>query len=107
MKLLFLTVLSLSLYSSVYCQANTTLSNLVSPTAVNQTVQPKATNSYNLGSSSLSWKDLYLRGHVYLDGTRFLSNAPAPVPSMPLVARMRAIPSKQVSTIRPSAITPF
>ena len=76
MKQLFLTSFVLCTTIAVFSQANTQLSNLVSPTAVNQTLQPKVTNTSNLGSSSLSWKDLYLRGYVYLDGTRFLSNAP-------------------------------
>jgi trimeric autotransporter adhesin len=61
-------------------QANTKLSNLVAPTAVNADLLPGTTNTRSLGSSNLSWKNLYLRGDAYLDGTRFLSNAPG-VPS--------------------------
>lgn len=56
--------------------ANTSLSNLVSPTAINQHLLPQTTKLYDLGSSSLSWRNLYLRDDIYLDGTRFVSNAP-------------------------------
>jgi hypothetical protein len=59
----------------LHSQANQTLSNLTSPTAVNITLLPNSTNTKNLGSSGLSWKNLYLRGDIYLDGARFVSNA--------------------------------
>jgi trimeric autotransporter adhesin len=60
--------------------ANTALSNLATTTAVNADLLPGTTNTRSLGSSNFSWKNLYLRGDVYLDGTRFVSNAPG-VPS--------------------------
>ena len=41
--------------------ANTTLSNLTSPTAINQDLLPATTNLYNLGSSSLVWAASYVR----------------------------------------------
>ena len=53
--------------------ANTSLSNLVSPTAVNVNLLPSANNTKNLGSSTVGWKNLYLGGSVYLGGVRFLS----------------------------------
>jgi len=54
-------------------QANTELSNLVSPTRINQHLLPNTDNIRNLGSANRSWKDLYLDGSVYLSGLRFLS----------------------------------
>lgn len=59
-----------------HSQANTKLSNLVSPTAVNQHLLPNTTYTKDLGSATLSWRNIYLRGDLYLDGTRFVSNAP-------------------------------
>src|SRR4051794_14416847 len=49
-------------------QANQKLSNLTSPTAVNQSLQPGTNNSINLGSSTLQWKNLYLHDGLYLNG---------------------------------------
>lgn len=54
--------------------ANTALSNLISPTSVNQTLFPSSDNALDLGSSSKSWKNIYLDGSVYLNSIRFLSN---------------------------------
>jgi hypothetical protein len=64
----FLLILS---ESQLYAQANKSLSNLTSPTAINQSLLPGINNSINLGSSSKSWKDLYLSGDIYIDGNRF------------------------------------
>src|SRR6266542_4036758 len=55
-------------------QANRELSNLVSPTKVNQSLLPNNDNTRNLGSATRSWKDVYLDGSLYLAGLRFLSN---------------------------------
>jgi trimeric autotransporter adhesin len=55
-------------------QANTKLSNLVPPTAINADLLPGTTNSRELGSSGLSWRNLYLAGDIFLDGNRFLHN---------------------------------
>jgi hypothetical protein len=55
----------------LYSQANVTLSNLTSPTAVNVSLLPGTDNTRNLGSSSKSWKDIYLDGDIYVDGNRF------------------------------------
>jgi len=49
-------------------QANKTLSNLTSPTAVNQSLLPGTNNTINLGSSSLRWKNLNLGNALYLKG---------------------------------------
>lgn len=61
---------------SVSGYANKALSNLTAPTAVNVDLLPNATNTRYLGSATLAWKDLYLRGYVNLDAKRFVSNAP-------------------------------
>jgi trimeric autotransporter adhesin len=76
MKQFFLTYALLCLSAIALSQANTKLSNLVAPTAVNASLIPGTTNLRDLGSSTLSWKDAYLRGYLYLDGERFVSNAP-------------------------------
>ncbi len=49
--------------------ANTTLSNLVSPTAANQDILPNATNLRSLGSGSLLWKDVNLFNLKFSDGS--------------------------------------
>ena len=45
-------------------QANTSLSNLTSPTAVNVNLLPNNSNR-NLGSSNKAWKNLYVDGKNY------------------------------------------
>lgn len=76
MRLSLTALLVLGTGTLAYTQANTKLSNLVSPVAVNQHLLPNTTNTKDLGTSTYSWKDQYLRGYVYLDGTRFVSNYP-------------------------------
>jgi trimeric autotransporter adhesin len=76
MKPFFFTAILLCLSAIGYSQANTKLSNLVAPTTVNASLVPNTTATKDLGTSTLAWKDQYLRGYVYLDGTRFVSNAP-------------------------------
>ena len=68
-------LLSLMCYTLLTCctinsnaQANKTLSNLTSPTAVNQSLLPGTTNSINLGSTSLRWKNIHLGNALYLKG---------------------------------------
>ncbi len=74
----FITLLnSLCIATIAFGQANTKLSNLVSPTAVNQHLSPSSNNTKDLGYTTYSWRNLYLRGDVYLDGIRFVSNGPA------------------------------
>ncbi|HYK44483.1 MAG TPA: tail fiber domain-containing protein [Parafilimonas sp.] len=48
---------------------NTTLSNLKTPTAVNQSLLPGTTNSIDLGSSSMMWRNAYLSGNVGIGTT--------------------------------------
>jgi hypothetical protein len=47
-------------------QANTSLSNLIAPTAVNVPLLPQGDNNKNLGSAGKSWKNLYVDGNSYL-----------------------------------------
>jgi hypothetical protein len=51
-----------------HAQANQQLSNLTSPTAINQSLQPGTNNAVNLGSSTRQWKYLYLHDRIYLNG---------------------------------------
>ncbi len=46
--------------SSFGSAANTTLSNLVSPTSINQALLPSAGGTKDLGTASSFWRDLYL-----------------------------------------------
>lgn len=47
-------------------QANTDLSNLTSPTKINESLIPKGDSSKNLGSPAKSWRNLYVDGRSYL-----------------------------------------
>ncbi|MCW3110028.1 MAG: hypothetical protein JWQ09_4534, partial [Segetibacter sp.] len=53
--------------------ANTTLSNLAAPTAVNVDLLPATNASNDLGSSSFNWKDIFYSGDIVLQGNRFIS----------------------------------
>jgi hypothetical protein len=76
MKIKFLPIASCMLFTSyaVDCHAqaaNRTLSNLNSPTAVNQSLIPGTNNIINLGSggrSGLNWNNIYLGNALYLKG---------------------------------------
>ena len=49
--------------------ANQELSNLTSPTAINQHLKPDSDNSRDLGDgASLNWRDLFASGIAYVDG---------------------------------------
>src|SRR6266536_2991907 len=67
-------LLTSSFLQTANAQANTQLSNLVSPTKVNQNLLPNTDNTRNLGSGTRAWKDIYLDGSLYLTGLRLLSN---------------------------------
>ena len=51
---------------------NTTNTNLANPTAIHHHLLPGKTNLYNLGTTEKAWRNLYLRGGLYLDGFRFI-----------------------------------
>lgn len=73
MKKMLLSLVITGMAMHAFSQANTALSNL-SSTAINQSLFPGTDNSTNLGSSSKSWKDIYVDGSLYLDGQKFLSD---------------------------------
>ncbi|HEX5150936.1 MAG TPA: tail fiber domain-containing protein [Parafilimonas sp.] len=68
------TIIFIAITSLSYGQANTTLSNLVSPTAVNQSLIPNNNNGRDLGSAGKSWRSLYIDSNVYLRDVRFIHN---------------------------------
>jgi trimeric autotransporter adhesin len=49
-----------------YSQANTTLSNLVAPTAVNQSLLPNTANTRDLGSAARRWRLFYFDSAIYM-----------------------------------------
>src|SRR4051812_13055983 len=51
-----------------HAQANQKLSNLTSPTAVNQSLLPKSNGVQDLGSSTKQWSSLYLSDSLFLSG---------------------------------------
>ncbi len=54
--------------------ANKALSNLTSPTAVNQSLIPGSDSTIDLGSLSKQWKTVHLAESLSLDGTIFMHN---------------------------------
>src|SRR5689334_21888009 len=74
MKFLFLFA-AIAACSNLFAQANTKLSNLSSPTAINVTLLPRTTANKDLGSSSFQWRNLSLSGSIFKGSKRFLSNA--------------------------------
>jgi hypothetical protein len=63
------------LYTSLNAQtsANTSLSNLTSPTKVNITLQPDKDNKRDLGSLNKAWRNLCLDSAIYIDSVRFIA----------------------------------
>lgn len=49
-------------------QVDKSLSNLASPTAINQSLLPIINNAKDLGSITFSWKDIYLSNHLFMNG---------------------------------------
>ena len=75
-KIFILVFVSMILISLAHSQnANKTLSNLTSPIAINADLLPGNSNSVSLGSNSKTWKTIYVKGNLYLDGEKFISNA--------------------------------
>lgn len=71
-KKLFFSLIIAVAATQAFGQANTSLSNLVNPTAINVSLVPQSFNSKNLGSSSKTWKDLYVDGVIYRQGDSWL-----------------------------------
>lgn len=67
---LYLAFMTLTTFGflKINAQSNKSLSNLTSPTAVNQSLLPSTNNTADLGSSALGWRNLYLSNHLYLKG---------------------------------------
>ncbi len=65
-KYLLLGVCVTTVSLQAMAQANTNLSNLTAPTAVNVGLLPQGDSSKNLGSAAKSWRDLYVDGRSYL-----------------------------------------
>lgn len=66
-KLFFFGILFVT-YTAAFSQANQTLSNLTSPTAVNKDIIAGADGTLDLGSKNFSWRNLYLKTGIYLKG---------------------------------------
>ena len=56
-----------------YAQANQSLSNLTSPTAVNVSLWPDKDHKRDLGNMNKSWRNLYLDTAIYIEGHRFIA----------------------------------
>ena len=54
--------------------ANQSLSNLIAPTAINVSLQPNMDNLVDLGSGTNAWKDSYIKGNFFLNGSKFVSH---------------------------------
>jgi hypothetical protein len=76
-KLFYYSIIALACFAAnikIFAQsANTTLSNLTSPTKVNANLLPDKDKTRNLGSATKGWRNLYLDSAVYLNGVKFIS----------------------------------
>jgi hypothetical protein len=63
-------VIALAFTGNAQKKANTFLSNLTNPTAINHSLSPAASSSINLGSSSKKWKNIFLSGTVHSDSIK-------------------------------------
>ncbi len=67
LSLILFRIIIVSMFTgNAYSQANTNLSNLVSPISINQHLLPNADNVLDLGSATRSWRFVYLDSQVYL-----------------------------------------
>lgn len=58
--------------ADLHSQANTSLSNLATPTAVNTHLLPGTNAARDLGSSSLNWRSIYFSDTIFLRGYKFI-----------------------------------
>lgn len=70
---LFLAVSLFCAQQNICAQANTNLSNLTAPTAVNVNLLPGGDSLKNLGSETKSWKDIYFSGSIFSKGLRVIN----------------------------------
>ena len=66
-------MIALAFHNKSNAQANKSLSNLTSPTAVNVSLLPDRAYKHDLGMVNKSWGDLYIDSVIYFHGARFLS----------------------------------
>jgi trimeric autotransporter adhesin len=73
-KLYMAALITISLFfcQQIFSQANTALSNLVSPTAVNRDLSPGSNNTLNLGVGATNWKNIYIGSLYYLKNLRIM-----------------------------------
>jgi hypothetical protein len=74
-KVGLIAALILTFSQKVKAQANTTLSNLTPPTAINADLLPNTTNTKSLGASTRNWRTIYLSGDIIKGSSRFISSA--------------------------------
>ncbi|HVX25824.1 MAG TPA: tail fiber domain-containing protein [Parafilimonas sp.] len=63
LSLCFIAIVSKAQY------ANTALSNLTSPTKINVNLLPSKDSSFSLGNNTKSWKNLFIKGKIYISDT--------------------------------------
>ena len=61
-------LLLLNMLNNADAQANRSMSNLIAPTAINQSLLPNSSNTKDLGNSTLGWRDIYIANSLYLKG---------------------------------------
>jgi trimeric autotransporter adhesin len=71
--LIAILILLIALTSVFGQNANTQLSNLNATTNINSVLQPNASGTLDLGTSTRPWRDLYFTRDLYLGGNRYLS----------------------------------
>ena len=100
---LLMMLLAICINVKSFSQANTSLSNLVAPTSVNQDLLPNGDNTHNLGAAAKNWKILYIDSSIYLKGVLFLHSR---VLKILLLVSIPAILFQQVHTIQLLALIP-
>ncbi len=67
LSLCFIVCMVFSNYNT-FSQANQSLSNLTSPTAINVSLQPGKDGKTDLGGKKFSWANVYLKTGIYING---------------------------------------
>ena len=71
---MLIALFELSAIEKIVAQANTSLSNLVAPTAVNVDLIPFSTNLRSFGSSGHNWNNMFFIGNVYKGSKVFITS---------------------------------
>jgi hypothetical protein len=66
-------IVALCICNKTNAQSNRTLSNLTSPTAINQSLLPNSNNAKDLGSDSLAWRNIYLANQIFINKKRAIT----------------------------------